>query len=70
MDWFVIINFSIIILGGVWGCLLVYDVIKPFKKDEERNKLWHKKFDKLMKICAPIMIFCGALLIAMDLLGL
>ncbi len=69
MDWFMIINWTVMVLGGIYCYLMVYDVIDPFKGDEERKVLWHKKFDKLMKICAPIMIICGILLIASELLG-
>ena len=52
------------------GYLLVYDVIKPSKDDEEKMILWHKKCDKLMKVCAPIMIICGVLLLIMEFTGL
>ena len=66
MNWFMIINWSIMILGGVWCYLLVYDVVKPFKDDEEKNKLWHRKFDKWAKICAPVMIISGIFLIVSE----
>ncbi len=69
MDWFNLFNWLVMIFGGIWCYLLVYNVIDPCKGDEERSKLWHKKFDKLLKICAPIMIICGVILIISEFLG-
>lgn len=69
MNWFMIIIWLLMILGGIWFYLLVYDVIKPFKDDEEKGKIWHKKFDKLFKIGAPIIIICSLFLIIYEILG-
>ena len=69
MNWFMIIIWSLMILGGIWFYLLVYDVIKPFKDDEEKGKIWHEKFDKLFKIVLPIMFLCSAFLIIYEILS-
>ena len=69
MNWFIIINWSVMILGGVWCYLLVYDAGKSFKDHEEKNKLWHRKFDKWAKICAPAMIIVGIFLIATEFIS-
>jgi hypothetical protein len=68
MNWFMIINWSVMVLGGIYCYLVIYDVIDPFKGDEERKALWHKKSDKWLKICAPVMIVCGILLILFEFL--
>ena len=69
MNWFMIIIWSLMILVGIWFYLIVYDVIKPFKDDEEKGKIWHEKFDKLFKIGAPIIIICSLFLIIYEILS-
>jgi uncharacterized membrane protein YsdA (DUF1294 family) len=59
-----IVVWSICILGGIYGYLLVYDVIKPFGKETEQ---WHKQYDKKFKIGLPIMILCSLILIISEI---
>ncbi len=51
------------ILGGIYGLLLVYRVLPVNPKDPDRSELWHRKFDKMMKIVCPIVIVFGMLLV-------
>ena len=41
--------------------LLVYRVVPRKPKDPERLELWHRKFDKMMKIVSPLLIGFGFL---------
>ena len=49
------------LLGGIFGLLFAYHVIPVNRKDPEMEELWHKKFDKMMKILAPVLIVSGIL---------
>ena len=49
------------IFGGVYGLLMVYRIVPKKPKDPERMELWHKKFDKMMKILCPFIILFGVL---------
>jgi hypothetical protein len=53
----------IIIPFGVYLFLLAYRVVPINRKDPERAALWHRKFGKITKILAPIIILFGVLLL-------
>lgn len=53
----------IIIPFGVYVLLLAYRVVPINRKDPERAELWHRKFGKISKILAPIIILFGILLL-------
>jgi hypothetical protein len=54
------------ILGGIYGLLIVYRVVSLKPNDPEKMELWHRKFDKLLKVLSPILIAYGLL----NLLGI
>jgi hypothetical protein len=47
--------------AGTYLLLIVYRVVPSLSKDPERMELWHRKFDKLMKIVSPLLIGFGFL---------
>jgi prolipoprotein diacylglyceryltransferase len=49
------------LLGGIYGLLLAYRVLPRNPKDPEKLELWHRKFDKIIKILCPIAIAFGLL---------
>jgi hypothetical protein len=49
------------IFGGIYGLLLVYRVVPRKPKDPEKMELWHRKFDKMMKVISPVLIGFGLL---------
>lgn len=55
----------ILIIGGVYGLLFTYRILPRNQKDTENAELelWHRKFDKIMKILSPIIILFGILLL-------
>ena len=45
--------------AGIYLLLVVYRVVPDMSKHPARMELWHRKFDKLMKILSPLLIgFC------------
>jgi hypothetical protein len=54
------------ILCGIYGLLIVYRVVPIKTNDPEKMELWHRKFDKLLKVLTPILIAYGLL----NLLGI
>ena len=54
------------ILGGIYLLLIVYRVVPRKPKDPEKMELWHRKFDKMMKVLGPFLIGFGLL----ELLGI
>jgi hypothetical protein len=57
------LNGLIPILGGIYGLLLTYRVLPKNPKNPEKMELWHKKFDKMMKVLCPLLILFGIWLI-------
>ena len=51
------------VLGGVYGLLLVYYIMPKRITNPEQLELWQRKLGKTIKICSPIMIIGGILLI-------
>ena len=51
----------VFIFGGILCLLVVYRIYPRKVKDPEKMELWHRKFDKIMKIICPIMIIGGIL---------
>jgi hypothetical protein len=49
------------IIGGIYCLLFTYRVVSLRLKDNKPIELWHRKFDKINKICGPIMIIGGIL---------
>lgn len=49
------------ILGGIFILLIVYRVVPRKPKDPEKMELWHRKFDKMMKVLGPLLIGFGLL---------
>ena len=47
--------------AGIYLLLIVYRVVPSMSKDPERMELWHRKFDKIMKIVSPLLIGFGLL---------
>ena len=47
--------------AGIYLLLLVYRVVPRKPKDPEKLELWHRKFDKMMKIISPLLIGFGFL---------
>jgi hypothetical protein len=56
----------ILIFCGIYGLLIVYRVVQLKSKDPEKMELWHRKFDKMIKVLSPILIGYGLL----NLLGI
>ena len=54
------------ILCGIYGLLIAYRVVPLKSKDSEKMELWHRKFDKMIKVLSPILIGYGLL----NLLGI
>jgi len=54
------------ILCGIYGLLIAYRVVPLKSKDPEKMELWHRKFDKMIKVLSPILIGYGLL----NLLGI
>jgi len=54
------------ILCGIFGLLIVYRVVPLKPNDPEKMELWHRKFDKMIKVLSPILIGYGLL----NLLGI
>jgi hypothetical protein len=54
------------IFCGIYGLLIVYRVVQLKSKDPEKMELWHRKFDKMIKVLSPILIGYGLL----NLLGI
>jgi hypothetical protein len=53
----------VFVLGGIYALLLAYRVLPANPKDPERAELWHRKFGKMVKVLAPIVILAGILLL-------
>jgi len=51
----------ILIFCGIYGLLIVYRVVQLKSKDPEKMELWHRKFDKMIKVLSPILIGYGLL---------
>jgi hypothetical protein len=49
------------IFCGIYGLLIVYRVVQLKSKDPEKMELWHRKFDKMIKVLSPILIGYGLL---------
>jgi hypothetical protein len=49
------------IICGVYSLLYVYRVLPLKIKDPKSVELWHQQYDKLMKVCGPILIVGGLL---------
>ncbi len=47
------------IFGGVYALLMVYNVIPVKPEDKAKMDKWHKKFDPLLKVLAPLLIIFG-----------
>ena len=56
-------NGLIPLLGGIYCLLLAYRVVLRKPKDPERMELWHRKFDRMMKVIGPVLIVFGILLL-------
>ena len=48
----------IYVFGGIYVLLTAFGVIRA-NKDPEKNELWKRKFGRMMKILAPILILFG-----------
>jgi hypothetical protein len=51
------------VLGGIYGLIFVYYIIPRHIKNPEQLELWQRRFGKTIKICSPIIIIGGILLI-------
>jgi hypothetical protein len=51
----------ILIFCGIYGLLIAYRVVPIKSKDPEKMELWHRKFDKMIKVLSPILIGYGLL---------
>lgn len=49
------------IVGGTYILLVACGVLPKKSKDPEKMQLWRRKFGKLIKILAPIVIIFGIL---------
>jgi len=49
------------IAAGIYLLLIVYRVVPRKPKDPEKMEIWHRKFDKMMKIVSPLLIGFGFL---------
>jgi hypothetical protein len=49
------------ILCGIFGLLIVYRFVPIKPNDPEKMELWHRKFDKIIKVVSPILIGYGLL---------
>jgi len=47
------------IFVGIYGLLMVYRIVPKKPRDPEKMELWHRKFDKMMKIMSPFLIIFG-----------
>ncbi len=54
------------IFCGIYGLLIAYRVVPLKSKDPAKMELWHRKFDKMIKVLSPILIGYGLL----NLLGI
>ena len=54
------------IFCGIYGLLIAYRVVPLKSKDQEKMELWHRKFDKMIKVLSSILIGYGLL----NLLGI
>jgi len=48
----------ILFFGGIYFLLMAFGVVRA-NKDPEKNELWMRKFGRMMKILAPIVILYG-----------
>jgi hypothetical protein len=47
------------LLGGIYGYLLANGTLPRKPKEPEKMELWRRKFGKMMKIIAPILVIFG-----------
>lgn len=47
--------------GGIYAYLLAIGTIPKNPKDPEKMELWRKKFGKMIKFLAPVLVIFGIL---------
>lgn len=52
-------NGLIILVFGIYACLLAYGYLPRTPKDPERLLEWRRKFGPFMKVLAPILVLSG-----------
>ena len=57
------------IIAGIYVTLLGFKVLNPFKgkNEPEKEALWYKKFEKFFIFGGILIIFCGFLILLLEL---
>ena len=65
-EWYRYLSGLAMILAGVWVLLLAYGVLPRNPREPDKMALWRRKFGRVVKILAPVLILFGLL----EMLGL